>query len=124
PPLRFLLPLLPLWAAGIAALLAGLRTAAARLSVGVFAATTLALTLAVPVAPRLGWPLQAGRGGLLLALGGRVGLPLTAWLPAFAPTRTGPGLWHNASLIALWAAVGVCAWAVLARHERRACMIR
>jgi hypothetical protein len=123
PPLRFLLPLLPLWATGIAALLAGLRTAAARLTVSVFAAATLALTIAIPAAPRLGWPLPAGRGGLLLALGEHVGLPLGAWLPAFEPTRTGPGLWHHAPLIALWAAVLLVAWALLAHGERRERMI-
>ena len=123
PPLRFLLPLLPLWATGIAALLAGLRTAAARLTVSVFAAATLALTVAIPAAPRLGWPLPAGRGGLLLALGEYVGLPLGAWLPAFEPTRTGPGLWHHAPLIALWAAVLLVAWALLAQGARKARMI-
>jgi hypothetical protein len=123
PPLRFLLPLLPLWATGIAALLAGLRTAAARLTVSVFAAATLALTVAIPAAPRLGWPLPEGRGGLLLALGEYVGLPLGAWLPAFEATRTGPGLWHHAPLIVLWAAVLLVAWALLAHGERRARMI-
>jgi len=122
PPLRFLLPLLPLWATGFAALLAGLRTVTARLTVCVFAAATLALTVAIPAAPRLGWPLPAGRGGLLLALGEQVGLPLGAWLPAFEPTRTGPGLWHHAPLIALWAAVLLVAWALLAHGERRARM--
>jgi hypothetical protein len=123
PPLRFLLPLLPLWATGIAALLAGLRTAAAWLTVSVFAAATLALTVAIPAAARLGWPLPAGRGGLLLALGEHVGLPLGAWLPAFEPTGTGPGLWHHAPLIVLWAAVLLVAWTLLAHGERRARMI-
>jgi hypothetical protein len=123
PPLRFLLPLLPLWATAIAALLAGLRTVAARLTVGVCAVATLALTVAIPAAPRLGWPLPDGHGGLLLALGERVGLPLEAWLPAFAPMRTGPGLWHNAPLIALWAAVLLVAWVLLAHGERRARLI-
>jgi hypothetical protein len=123
PPLRFLLPLLPLWATGVAALLAGLRSAAARLTVGVCAAATLALTVAIPAAPRLGWPLPEGRGGLLLALGAYVGLPLGAWLPTFEPTRTGPGLWHHAPLIALWAAVLLVAWALLAHGECRARMI-
>ena len=120
PPLRFLLPLLPLWVSGIAALLAGLRTATARCAVGLCAAVTLALTVAVPAAPRLGWPLPAGRGALLLALGEHVGLPLGTWLPAFEPTRTGPGLWHHAPLIALWAAVLLVAWALLAQGERKA----
>jgi len=120
PPLRFLLPLLPLWATGIAALLAGLRTATARCAVGLCAAVTLALTVAVPAAPRLGWPLPAGRGALLLALGEHVGLPLEAWLAAFEPTRTGPGLWHHAPLLALWAAVLLVAWALLAQGERKA----
>jgi hypothetical protein len=122
PPLRFLLPLLPLWATDIAALLAGLRTATARCAVGLCAAVTLALTVAIPAAPRLGWPLPAGRGGLLLALGEHLGLPLEAWLPAFEPTRTGPGLWHHAPLIALWAAVLLVAWARLAQGEREARM--
>jgi hypothetical protein len=70
------------------------------------------------VAPRLGWPLPGGQGALLLALGNRLGLPLTARLPAFEPTRTGPGLWHNAWLIVPWATLFALLWACLARRER------
>ncbi len=118
PPLRYVLPLLPLWACGIAVLLAGLRTYTARLAVGLLAAVTLALTLVIPVAPRLGWPLSGGQGALLLALGSRLGLSLTAWLPAFEPTRTGSGVWHDAWLIAPWAALCALLWAYLAWRER------
>jgi hypothetical protein len=118
PPLRYVLPLLPLWACGIAVLLAGLRTYVARLAVGLLAAVTLALTLVIPIAPRLGWPLPGGQGALLQALGTRLGLSLTAWLPAFEPTRIGPGLWHDAWLIAPWAALFALLWACMAWRER------
>jgi hypothetical protein len=109
--------MLPLWTAGIAALLSGLRTIATRVAVGVLAALTLALSAVIPGAARLGWPLPGGVGALPLALGDRLRLPLTRWLPAFEPTRDGPGLWHNALLIPLWVAVLLLIWWVLARWE-------
>lgn len=118
PPLRYLLPMLPLWAVYVAAGLAALRTVAARVVVGALAAATLALTLVIPAALRLGWPLANGQGALLATLGQRLRLPLAAWLPAFEPTRTGPGLWHHATLITVWAALLLAVWALVAWRER------
>lgn len=119
PPLRYLLPVLPLWSVGIAALIAQLRTGAARLAVATLALLTLALTATIPIAPRIGWPLANGRGALLLALGERLHLDLTSWLPAFEPTRAGPGLWNRPGLIALWAGVLITAWVLIVQRERR-----
>jgi len=119
PPLRYLVPMLPLWTMGIAALLAGLRTTAARVSVALFGALSLALSLAVAGAPAYGWPLAGGQGGLLIGLGARLGLPLSAWFPLFEPTKAGPGLWHNVWLIPLWAVALLALWALVAWRERR-----
>lgn len=118
PPLRYLLPMLPLWAAGIAVLLSSLRGIAARLMIGFLAMATLLLSAVIPGAPRLGWPLPGGVGALPLALGGFLHLPLTRWLPAFEPTRDGPGLWRNAWLLAPWAAVVLILWLALAWRAR------
>lgn len=120
PPLRYLLPFLPLWAAGIAALLSALRGLAARLAVASLAMVTLVLSLVIPLAPRLGWPLPGGQGALLLALGDQLRLPLTRWLPAFEPTYSGPGVWHHATLIPLWVAALLALWLVVAWRERSA----
>ena len=118
PPLRYLMPLLPLWALGIAALLDGLRTAAPRRAVALVGALSLALTLIIPVAPDYGWTLPDGQGGLLAGLGARLGLPLTAWFPLFHPAIDGPGDWRHALLIPLWAAALLLLWALVARRER------
>lgn len=120
PPLRFLLPMLPLWSIGIAVLLAHLRTLAAASVAGIFAALTLALTAAIPVAARFGWPLQNGTGALLIALGRQWGFPLTPWLPAFQETYHGLGIWHDARLIPVWTAILLALWGALALWERRA----
>jgi len=119
PPLRYLVPMLPLWTLGIAALLAGLRTTVARVSVALFSILSLALSLAVVDAPAYGWPLAGGQGGLLVGLGARLGLPLSAWFPLFEPTKAGPGLWHNTVLIPLWTAALLALWALVAWRERR-----
>ncbi len=120
PPLRFLLPVLPLWAIGIAALLARVRTILARLVVALLVAWTLALSLVIPAAPRLGWPLPDGRGALALALGARLRLPLAAWLPAVDPATVGPDVWRNAALVPVWTAGLFLLWGILAWWERRA----
>lgn len=116
-PLRYLLPLVPLWSLGIAALLGAARTIATRLTCAALAIITLALSAVIPVAPRLGWPLASGQSPLLQALAQRVGLPLTAWLPTFEPTREGPGLWHGTFLVGVWGVLLLAAWALLARRE-------
>ncbi len=120
PPLRYLVPMLPLWTLGIAALLDGLRARASRLAVGLAGAASLLLALAMPGAPLYGWTLPDGQGGLLVGLGRGIGLPLSAWFPLFEPTKTGPGLWRHAWLIPLWTAVFVALWLFVAWRERLA----
>jgi len=119
PPLRYLLPVLPLWAAALAALVASLRTWMARVAVAAMASITLVLSAMILVAPRLGWPLPHGSGALVLALGDHLQLPLTTWLPAFEPLREGPGIWHQPLLAALWAAALSAVWLGLALWEQR-----
>ncbi len=119
-PLRYLLPMLPLWSVAIAALLARMRSAPGRLAVAVLAACTLVQTAMIPLAPRLGWPIEGGLNGLLLALGDRMHIPLTDYLPAFEPTRDGAGDWHGVALIGAWAAALLLLWLALAVVERRA----
>jgi len=118
PPLRYLMPLLPLWALGIAALLDGLRTAAPRRAVALIGALSLALTLIIPVAPDYGWTLPDGRGGLLAGLSTFLRLPLDAWFPLFHPAINGPGVWLHAPLIPVWAAALLLLWALMAWRER------
>jgi len=120
PPLRYLVPMLPLWTLGLAALLAGLRATAARVAVGLVAAASLLLSLAIPGAPLYGWTLPDGQGGLLVGLGARLGLPLSSWFPLFAPTKTGPGVWRHAWLIPLWAAILLALWAFVAWRDHNA----
>jgi len=120
PPLRYLLPLLPLWSVGTAALLAGLRTLAARLAVAAFAGITLALLLVLPSAPRLGWPLPGGQSATLVALGNMLHLPLTYWLPTFVIVPVDNGLWRTPWLIAPWALGLLALWLLLAGNERLA----
>jgi len=118
PPLRYLMPLLPLWALGIAALLDGLRASAARRAIALVAVLSLALTLIIPVAPDYGWALSDGQGGLLAGLGARLGLTLTAGFPLFHPAINGPGVWRHAPLILVWAAALLLLWALMAWRER------
>jgi len=120
PPLRYLLCLLPLWVVGIAALLARLHTLLARLVVSALAAVTLALTAVIPLAPRVGWPLPNGHGALLLTLGQRLRLPLTAWLPTFVTTRTDTGYWQSAMPLAMWVGALLVLWGGVAWKERTA----
>jgi len=120
PPLRYLLPLLPLWSVGTAALLAGLRMLAARLAVAALAGVTLALTLAIPAAPRWGWPLPGGQSATLVALGNMLHLPLTHWLPTFVIVPVDNGLWRTPWLIVPWALGLLALWLLLAGNERRA----
>ncbi len=120
PPLRYLLCLLPLWVVGIAALLARMRTLMARLIVGALAAVTLALTAIIPLAPRVGWPLPNGHGALLVAIGERLGAPLTAWLPVFVTTRTDTGYWQSVTPLAMWVGALLILWVGVAWKERTA----
>ncbi len=120
PPLRYLLPLLPLWSIGTAALLAGLRTLAARVAVAALAGVTLALTLTIPAAPRWGWPLPGGQSATLVALGNMLHLPLTHWLPTFVIVPVDNGLWRTPWLIAPWALGLLALWLLLTGNERLA----
>ncbi len=120
PPLRYLLPLLPLWSIGTAALLTSLRTLAARLAVASLAGVTLALTLTIPAAPRWGWPLPGGQSATLLALGNTLHLSLTHWLPTFVIVPVDNGLWRTPWLIVPWALGLIALWLFLARRERLA----
>jgi len=120
PPLRYLLPLLPLWSIGTAALLADLRTLVARLAVATFAGATLALLLVLPSAPRWGWPLPGGQSATLIALGNRLHLPLTHWLPTFVIAPVDNGLWRTPWLIVPWALGLLALWLLAAGSERLA----
>jgi hypothetical protein len=119
PPLRYLLPVLPLWAAAVAALVGSLRTWLARTAAAGMVAMTLMLSAMIPVAPRLGWPLPHGIGPLVLSLDNYLRLPLTTWLPAFEPLREGSGIWHQPLLGAFWAVILSAVWLALARWEQR-----
>jgi len=118
PPLRFLLPVVAFWVAGVAVLLEDARATLTRCVIVLSVVWTLALSIAVPFAARHGFPVASGHSPLLDVLSGWARLPLAAWMPTFIPQNVGPGAWQQAWLVPVWATgLAILAGAIIKRER-------